>query len=87
MKRPTKKAKAITSPSKPASQRSAPKAASTPKRKLASDPHYQAQRRLRLNPDCPSRIAIKVRRYLSEKQQQEVEAMIDKMLGQAPRKD
>lgn len=46
---------------------------------------YQRQRRLRLNPDVFSRVTVKVKKYLSRRQAEEIEVAIDKMIGIEPR--
>ena len=48
---------------------------------LASSPEYMRQYRLQRNPDVRSRIGIKARYYLSDKQAREIEKLIDEKIG------
>ena len=56
-----------------------------PKKPLASDSEYIRQRRLRLNPDVFSRIAVKAKNYLTLAQAALIENAIDKLIGIEPR--
>lgn len=44
------------------------------------------QRRLRLNPDVYARISVKAKNYLTVEQAEDIEVIIDKMIGIEPRK-
>lgn len=50
---------------------------------LASDPEYMRQYRLQNNPDVFSRVAIKVKNYLTPEQAAKIEATVDKMIGKS----
>ena len=54
------------------------------KRPLASDAEYMRRRRLMLNPDVYARIGIKAKHYLTVKQAEQVERMIDELIGAPP---
>lgn len=55
------------------------------KKPLSYDPEYMRRRRLILNPDVYARIRIKSTHYLTVKQAEEVERIIDQMIGAVPR--
>lgn len=53
----------------------------TKKTPLANDGEYMRQYRLGKNPDVRSRVAIKVKHYLTKEQAEEIERRVDKMIG------